>query len=102
MTPDEQKMYDKCLDAFWESFRNWKPNWIDRPAPWLPAHDFPPEPEISEYPATITLRCIHPECGAENTYTRHSFYLTSTKGFIDPFVCRRPDPRQNKENTNND
>jgi hypothetical protein len=92
MNQDEQKIYDRWLDAFWEGF-NWKPNWFDRPAPWLPMHEFPPEPEVTDYPATITQYCIHPECGAKNTYTRHSSYITSTKSFIDPFVCRRPEKK---------
>lgn len=91
-----QDIYDRALRAFWKSFNDYwsnaPTNWA--PIPWLPAHDFPAAPEITDYPTTITQHCIHPECGAEYTYTRHSSYIISTKGFVDPFICRRPDPRK--------
>lgn len=88
-----QTHYDKFLDTFWENFKNQEPNWARKQAVWLPTHKFPPEPETTTYPTTITLTCVYPECGAEYTYTKLSDFVSKTKGFVDPFVCRRPDPR---------
>jgi hypothetical protein len=61
--------------------------------PWLPMHQFPPEPEITVFPTTITQKCLYPGCEAETTYTRISPIVTRSKGWPEPFVCKRPDPR---------